>query len=460
MQTSHRRLLSLSLVRWFAVALLGTSWWSGSSAAFAQAEPVLVVSEDAVPEELAEAISDALSEVGSVMSPSSYNAKLRGKAPESESALTTVAPQTGAALIVVLRHARNKVKVELRSGRDGAVVGRSTVPARGKRPKLAKPARKRLIAAAKRARKKIGPLPSKRASSEDDFVDEPAPEATAPSRQPVRPVEPSYEAEGDDEEEEPEQPFDLAAADDEPAPRAHSESNSSDDGMLFRLRAGFGFGTRSIVVPTQPNFVGGGNRIDTSYVPALELGATLDLGLGPKWRLRFVADYRTLFGLQASTTTPMGMMGSSSLSSHSLVAGASLGHLSDGRDSFGIHVFLGWAYRGLSASEPGLPGASLSGLVLRPEVEIPIADRKLKLRLAPEFILNVVPQATLPGNDPALAKAVGTAFGIEASLDLHLSQLIAVSAQFRESRGSTPSGWGSNASENERYITLRLLLQF
>jgi hypothetical protein len=99
-------------------------------------------------------------------------------------------------------------------------------------------------------------------------------------------------------------------------------------------------------------------------------------------------------------------------------------------------------------------------LVLRPEIEIPIANRKLSLRLAPELILILVPSATLPGNDSGLAKAVGYALGAEASLDLHISKTIGISALFRESRGSTPSAWGASAVENERYLTLRFLLQF
>ena len=72
----------------------------------------------------------------------------------------------------------------------------------------------------------------------------------------------------------------------------------------------------------------------------------------------------------------------------------------------------------------------------------------------------LAPSATLPANDSALAQAVGYAIGLTASVDLHISQTVGVSAQFRESRGSTPSGWGSSAAENERYIALQLLLQF
>jgi hypothetical protein len=465
MQLRSRRILQASFVRLIALVCACAPWWLATSAS-AQADQILVVSGEKVSDNLSEAVSEALADVGSVMSPSSYTGKLRGREPDSEEALTKVAPQTGATLIVVLQLARAKLKVELRSGRDG-----TGLPGRAKRPTLAKPARKKLITAAKRALKKIGPMPAaKPASTRDVFAEESESEsepeqpsrAAAPARQPAKPVRPVQQEEAQDEdEEEQENPFGAAAAaDEEESPRDAESPSAGDDGMVIRLHAGLGLGTRSILVPTPP-MSGRGNRIDTSYVPALDIGASLELGLGPNWRLRFLADYRTVFGLTAGYLTPANLMTSSSLSSHSLIAGASLGHLSDGRDSFGVHVFLGWAYRSLTPDQPNLPSASIQGLVLRPEVEIPIANRLLTLRLAPELILILVPNATLPMNDNGLAKAVGVALGIEASIDLHISKTIGLSLQFRESRGSTASGWtGQSAVENERYIALRLLVQF
>lgn len=460
MHLNYRCYLSSSLVHVLAL-LCVSSLWSNASAS-AQAEQILVVSDEEVPDELSEAVSDGLADVGSVMSSSSYTSKARGRgqAPDSEEALTKLAPQTGASLIVVLRQARNRLKIELRNGNTGEIVGRTAVPARGKRPKLTKPARKRLIAAAKRAQKKVARSPGKRVSAEDDFAEDPAPKQ--PARQAAQPSRPAPVLDEPEPEEVEEESASAAPAEldaEEPPPRA--EPAADGGGMLFRLRAGLGLGTRSIVVPTPPGRMLG-NRIDTSFVPSLDIGAALELPLGPKWALRFLADYRTIFGLTAGYQSAPGVMATSSLSSHSLIGGASLGHLSDGRDSFGVHVFVGWAWRSLSAAEPSLPDASIQGLVLRPELEIPIpiAGLKLALRLAPELILILVPEASLPANDSALAKALGYAFGAEASLDLQINQTIGVSFQFRESRGSTPSGWGSSAIENERYLALRLLLRF
>lgn len=471
----RRRFLSPSLVHLVAWLCACLPLWTAASTHAQSDQEILVVSGEKVADNVSEAVSEALGDVGSVMSPSSYTSKLRGREPDSDEALTQVAPQTGASLVVVLRHARSRVKVELRSGRDGKIVGRASVPGRAKRPQLAKPARKKLVAAAKRALKKVGPAPRKPVTSDDsDFADEPTTPTPSSSRaaatqtrpvQPVRPVAPVQQAsddddEGEDEEESfsPDQGQDNELADDESPERGKSKA-SSEGGMAIRLYAGLGLGSRSILVPTPPG-KGIGNKVDTSFVPALDLGAALELPLGPKWVLRFAADYRTILGLSAGYLTSTNMMATSSLSSHSLIAGASLGRLSDGRDSFGVHVFLGWAYRGLSSDQASLPSASIQGLALRPEVEIPIWDRKLTLRLAPELIVILVPNATLPANDSALAKAVGYGFGGEISLDLHLSQTFGLSAQFRESHGSTPSGWGISAVENERYLALRLLLQF
>jgi hypothetical protein len=466
MQLSIRR----NLQSW--LRLLVCLCVSAPALVLAQSEPILVVTGENVPDEISEGVGDALGDVGSVMNPSSYTSKARGRGqePDSDEALTKLAPQAGASLIVVLQSARGKVKVELRNGRSGANVGKSSLPARGKHPKLGKPARKKLVAAAKRALKKIGPAPSKPAvsRSDDSFGDDDDPEDPAP-QQPARAAAPATpkrqapppvaQAQRDEEEDEEEESFGSTSSDDEAAPPRDKAAAADDEGMRIRLHAGFGLGSRSIVVPTRP-MSGLGNKVDTSWVPALDLGAGLDIPLGTAWMLRFLADYRTVLGLSVDYAPMPGMTATSSLSSHSLIAGASLGYLTDGRDSFGVHVVLGWAYRSLSAAEPSLPSAGIQGVVLRPELEIPISSINLTLRLAPELILVLSPSATLPMNDNGLAGATGFALGAEISADLRISKTVGISAQFRESRGSTPSGWGTPAVENERYFTLRLLLQF
>ncbi|HET8938614.1 MAG TPA: hypothetical protein VFN67_34450 [Polyangiales bacterium] len=456
--------------RFFFAALLCTCLLPRSAPVLAQSQQILVVSGEEVPEKLYDAVSDALGDLGSVMSPSGYTGNLRARSqePDSEEALTKIAPQMGASLIVVLKPARNKLKVELRDGHSGKVIKATSVPARGKRPKLAGPARKRLLAAAKRALSKVGPAPAPTArpstrvddeEEEDDFAAQPSPptaaRATNKPSQPTRSGAPVRQAE-------PEEADDTSfeeSSDDEPPPHdKHASKSGESPSIWFPLHAGLGVGSRSILVPTQPSYVGG-NRVDTAFAPALDIGVGLGFALGPAWQLRALIDYRTILALNAAYQTPTGMKSLSSLSSHSIIAGASLGHVSDGLDSFGVHVFLGWAYRGLSAAEPSLPSASIQGVVLRPEFEIPIANRALTLRLAPELILVLVQAATLPANNSGVSGGVGYALGIEAELALHISQSVGLSLQFRESRGSSPSSWGSSESENERYITLRFQLR-
>jgi hypothetical protein len=471
MQLSSRPPYS-RLVSYLIAACAFASLWAWHTAAFAQDPEILVVSGDKVPDALSEAVSEALGDLGTVQSPSGYTSKARGRSlePDSEEALTKLAPQTGASLIVVLQQARNKLKVDLRSGRSGEVVGHSSVPARGKKPKLGKPAAKRLLAAAKRALKKAGPPASKAASSasaaRDDFEDTPEPQepvraATTPKKQPARPTQPVDDDESDQEEDDEQIGGGFAASrdDDDEEEAPPQAAGAAAELKMFHLRAGIGLGSRAILVPTPPGR-GFNNKLDTSFVPALDIGAALAFRLGEKWQLRVLVDYRTLIGLRAGLTSSAGMTTVSSLSSHSIIAGLRPGYMSDGPGSFGVHVLLGWAYRGLSAAEPNVPSASIQGVVLRPEIEIPISAIKLSLRLAPELILVFVPNATLPANDNGLKNALGYAIGGELSVDLHISQTVGLSAQFRESRGATPSAFGMDAVENERYFALRLLLQF
>lgn len=461
--------------RFFLAALLSTCFLPRSAPVLAQSQQILVVSGEKVPEKLYEAVSDALGDLGSVISPSGYTGNLRARdqEPDSEEALTKIAPQMGASLIVVLHSARNKLKVELRDGHTGKVIKATSVPARGKRPKLAAGARKRLLAQAKRALSKVGPAPAPKPSTrsndedeQDDFAETSTPPTAArASMTPTRPSQPSRsvpvrQAQPDESQDTTSE--DTNEGSDAETPWGEEPAAKSDNtkpSMWFPLHAGVGVGSRSILVPTQPSYVGG-NRIDTAFAPALDLGVGLGFALGEAWQLRALLNYRTVLGLNAAYQTPTGMKSLSSLSSHSIVVGASLGHVSDGLDSFGIHVFLGWAYRGLSPAEPSLPSASIQGIVLRPELEIPIANRKLTLRLAPELILVLAQAATLPMNNSGVSGGVGYALGGELELALHISQKVALSALFRESRGASPSSWGSSETENERYIVLRFQLRF
>jgi hypothetical protein len=266
---------------------------------------------------------------------------------------------------------------------------------------------------------------------------------------PARPTAPAQAERDEDEDEEESEEDDSAET---PAEQETKAKPSGDEGIAFVLNAGGGVGWRSIRVPTR----GGGSQIDTALAPALDAALGVEIALGEKWRVNLLAEYRTLFGLSAAYATPTGSA-SSSLSSHSVFAGASLGLLTNGPDSLGFHVYLGWGYRGLSASEAVLPSTSAQGPAIRPELHIPFGSGVVTLRLAPEFILIVSATATLPQNVNGL-QPIGFAYGGEASLDFKISKAVKLSVLFRESQGMVASGWGTSMMENERYAIGRLML--
>ena len=454
----------MMFVRLLALLSVCLPLWSTATA---QSDKILVVSASDVPGKLEEDVAEVLDNVGSVMSSAGYTGNLRARrqAPDSEEALTKLAPQMGATLIVVLGVSRNKLDVAFRNGHTGRVIDEESVPARGRRPKLAGPARRKIASAAKRAIAKVGPAPSSSpAASERSY-----PQESQASRAPSRPVAPARsmaparpqpqaqeEAEEEDDEEAEEEDSDEESQE---QPSADEKPKASADaGIAFLLNVGGGVGSRSILVPTSPTRVGG-NGITTSFAPALDIQASLHFALGEKLFLRLGGAYRTLFALNAAYFDRANMPAQSSLSSHSVVVGGSLGYYTNGPDTLALQLFLGWAYRGLSAAEPTLPSASIQGPALRPELHIPIAGGVVSLRIAPELILVVGASAKLPGNVPGLA-SVGFAYGGEATLDFRISKAVGLGIQFRESRALIASDWGGSAAENERYITGRLNLRF
>ena len=457
----------MKLVR--LLALLGACSPLWCAAAQAQAEKILVVSGRGVPGKIEEDVTEALDRVGSVISSAGYtgNLRARSQAPDSEEALTKLAPQMGATLIVVLELSRHKLEVAFRNGHTGRVIDEETVPARGKRPKLGGPARRKLVSAAKRAIAKVGPAPSRAPETSERGYPSQASQASknrAPSRPvaPARPSPPPRQAQEVDEEEEDDEEQAAGEDDDSTEEEEQAADNApkagADAGIAFLLHVGGGVGSRSILVPASP-MRAGGNGIDTTFAPALDVNATLEFALSNSLFVRVGGAYRTLFALNAGYVDQVGAPAQSALSSHSVVVGGALGYLTNGADSLGLQLFLGWAYRGMSASEPSLPSASVQGPAIRPELHIPFGNGVVSLRIAPEFILVVGASADLPANVAGL-ESVGFAFGGEATFDIRISKTVGLGVQFRESRALVPSGWGTSATENERYISGRLNLRF
>lgn len=443
-------------VRLLALLSVCLPLWSTAAAQ----EKILVVSGADVPGKLEEDVAEALDNVGSVISSDGYTGNLRARrqAPDSEEALTKLAPQMGATLIVVLEVSRNKLDVAFRNGHTGRVIDEESVPARGKRPKLAPPARRKIAMAAKRAMAKVGPAPSSSpAASERSAPQETATRAPSRPTAPARPVRPQPQPQPEEEEEEEASEGEGEAEEEAPAAEEKPKAGA-DAGISFQLSIGGGVGSRSILVPTSPSRVGG-NGIDTSFSPALDISAMLQFAVGEKLVLRVGGAYRTLFAMTAAYFDPASLPAQSSLSSHSVVVGGSLGFLTNGPDTLGLHLFVGWAYRSLTAAVETLPSASVQGPALRPELHIPLGGGVVTLRIAPELILIVGATAKLPANVPGLS-TVGFGFGGEVTLDIRISKAFGLGLQFRESRALIASDWGTSATENERYITGRLNLRF
>jgi hypothetical protein len=205
----------------------------------------LVVSGSDVPGKLEEDVAEALDNVGSVISSAGYTGNLRARrqAPDSEEALTKLAPQMGATLIVVLEVSRNKLDVAFRNGHTGRVIDEESVPARGKRPKLGGPARRKLAVAAKRAIAKVGPAPSSSAaaSSPQETTQARAPSRPAAPARPAPPARPQPQPESEEEEQEEEE-----TEEEEEQPAAENMPKAgADAGIAFLLNVGGGVGSRS-----------------------------------------------------------------------------------------------------------------------------------------------------------------------------------------------------------------------
>jgi hypothetical protein len=335
------------------------------------------------------------------------------------------------------------------------VISDESIPARGKHPKLAGGAKHKLAAAAKRAMSKVGPAPSTSAS-ETTRTAAPVTQ-TAPTRPQHVAAQPASRPEEEEEEEEEEAQGDEANGEEQadgPAAEQPKSGSNAETPLDFVISAGGGMGAREVLVPGR----GGGRGISTGLAPALDIGLALEVELSSHWLLRVGGNYRTIFGLSVSEPLASGAVQQNTLSTHSVVVGASMGYLTEGRKSLSLHLFLGWGYRSLSsASDSGLPNTSISGPAIRPELHIAIAKGLATLRIAPELIVVVSHTATLPINVAGL-DSVGLAFGGEASLDFRLGSVVGLGLLFRESRASTASGWGFAATENERYILGRLTL--
>jgi hypothetical protein len=410
----------------------------------------LLVRAPNVSNELAQSAAEDLGSVGQIMDPRGFltAAQRQQIEPTSDAALTRLGPQVGAELLITLDAAHGKLQVTYRDGRTGAVVTEQNLPLHGKNSKVPPHEAHKLSTTARHILAKLSKQHSAAMPVSAAVV---APVAAAPVAASAPEPTPQPQAAQEDapasaDEAQPEQ---EASA--EPA----AASDPADAWKGF-ASAGLGMGARSVRVPSRE----GGEEVDTGFTfPAVEIGVGAQGGLGGQWLLSAQVQYRIMFGISVSQALPTGGSVQTSLTSHSVVGGVAPGYRFGEPGSGDLRVLLGWTFRGLYAGNPSVPGGSIQGPTLRPELKLPLANGLFTLRLAPELILVVLSNQTLELVIPGVHQ-IGFGFGGEASLDVHLGEAVQIGLEYRESHVTIASDWGNNYSDMERYAILRVGVVF
>jgi hypothetical protein len=419
-----------------------------SSLTHAESPRILLVRAPDVPNELAQSAAEDLERVGQIMDPRGYltAAQKQHLEPTSEAALTRLGPQVGARLLVTLDAAHGKLRVTYRDGRTGAVVTAQNLPLHGKRAAVPPHAAHMLSATTRHILAKLG-----RQHTSDAI---PSSETAAPppvrDREPPRPPPPAAEEVSPAAAPEETQPAPPVAAEPD------TDDSSSSEAWTGYASAAGGVGARAVRVPTRA----GGSPVDTGFsFPAIELGLGAQGMFGSHWLLSAQVQYRVMFGIGVNELLASGAIVHTSLSSHSVVAGVAPGYRFGERDSADLRLVLAWTFRGLYPGDASVPGGSIQGPLVRPELRIPFANGLFTLRLAPEVILVIASTPTLEAN-LSTVHSIGFGFGGDASLDIRVSEAVQLGLEYRESHVSIASDWGNSYSDLERYGMLRLGIVF
>lgn len=419
----------------------------------------MMVSDASVPEDLVDGAKEVFSSNGTLVDPGPYVGAARGQhlSPTSEAALTKIGPKVKVKLIVTLEITRGKLLVTFRDGSTGNSISETKLAAHGKHPKLAARSSKKLNGATKRALAKLGGHAVSEPEERDDDMDEP--EATPPARpaapvQAARPAPPPAasanqgsagwnDGEG--------QPNEEHEGEDTPEPAAAGSGGDTADSFHIHVTLGGGAGGRELVAPTKS----GGVDVNTGFAfPALELGLAGGGMLSSQWFVSGEVVYRSIFGLHAIRPLDGSLV---SMSSHNVKLGVAPGYRFGAKDSADLRLFLGYAFRFLSSSDPSVAGSNINGVVIQPDLRLPIAGGVLTLRIAPELIVVLGSEVVLAGNVAGLA-SVGVGFGGEIALDVRLAQAISLGLEYRESRAFVGSAWNISMFDMERYALAHIIL--
>jgi hypothetical protein len=451
MGLSHLQSL-LARRRGLRVAFGFGCWLAWCSVTHAESPRILLVRAPNVSNELAQSAAEDLGSVGEIVDPRGY-LTAAGKQhiePTSEAALTRLGPQVGARLLVTLDTAHGKLEVTYRDGKTGAVVTEQKLPLHGKNSKVPPHEAHKLSATARHILAKLGKQHSSDVPLSAAVV---APVAAAPV--PVAAPAPTPPPPAAQEDTAVATADEAQPAEDPPAETQAADSSPSE-GWKGYATAGGGMGARSVRVPTRA----GGEEVDTGFTfPAIEIGIGAQGIVSGQWLLSAQVQYRIMFGITVNQALTTGQVVQTTITSHSVVGGVAPGYRFGEPGSGDVRLLLAWTFRGLYPGDPSVPGGSVQGPMLRPELRFPFANGLFTLRIAPELIVVITSNPQLALVIPGVHQ-VGFGFGGEASLDLRLTAAVQLGLEYRESHVSIASDWGNNYLDMERYAILRVGVVF
>lgn len=245
----------------------------------------------------------------------------------------------------------------------------------------------------------------------------------------------------------------------EPAPSPPHETpaaaNARPSPLAFAL-AGGGATSRTLSIPAND----GPRKLDTGLAPALSIRLAARVQNTAHF-LGLSLNYQTSVGLHATDTVPDAstLPSETHIRSHRFEGGLAPGlFFSRSPNSAALSLFVGYGLRSLqSIAELRIPRFTLHGPVARLELDVPLLDGRLSVRLAPEvqFIVGMTEQLR------ALAGlgTTGFAFGGEASVQLQLIGPWASRLCYREAHARSTGLEGRAFEDIERYVTLELSFQ-
>ncbi len=416
---------------------------------------ILVVQGSGVPSPIRNDAIAALVGVGDLADDANYlaGASEQGLAPASDQALRELGRSEYATIMVVLesvRHA-NTLHITYRDGRTAEPVLQQDVAYRGRH--LSEQARAEIAQATEQAITQIrGTSTAAAPQVSSGRFGRPA--------QPMQPTRPSVEPPAMEEPPpstaELPPPAEPSTGTSSDLPPPMSDEDTSAGKVSADFSAGFGVGNRTVTMPSS----GGDRQLSTQLFPAFDIALGAEADIGEPFVFGGRARYQSSLGLVGEETAPASSGKITALRSHHLEFGVTPGvRFAHSSESVVLVLFAGWGVRGLrSVVDLSIPGYTMHGPVLRPELRIPLASGRVVLRFAPELLAVIA----MTGGITAAAdiSGSGVALGGEVSVRVSATDWLAIDACYRESHATLATLWPTNFVDIERFATVRAVLQY